>query len=90
MIFIPIQVVGENGIIESNADRKLSIKIDGGELLGFGSANPRTTESFVDGIYTTHYGNAQAIVRVHQTDMFQVMITDGDLEYSKQFPVKKD
>ena len=61
--FVEISIIGENGIVESNADRELSIKTEGGELLGFGSANPRTEESFVSGKYHTYYGKAMAAVR---------------------------
>ena len=58
-----LETVGENGICESNADRKLTLSVEGGKLLGFGSANPRTAESYTDGSFTTYYGRAQAVVR---------------------------
>lgn len=60
--YINISLVGENGVIESNADVLLHADITGGKLLAFGSANPRTEESFVVGLYHTYYGKAQAVV----------------------------
>lgn len=60
--YINISLTGENGIVESNADRPLTISVRGGTLLAFGSANPRTEESFLQGKYTTYYGHAQAVV----------------------------
>lgn len=38
VIYVNIAVVGENGVVECNADRKLTVTVEGGELLGFGSA----------------------------------------------------
>ncbi len=61
--YVEISLVGENGVIERNADAKLSVEVENGELLAFGSANPRTEERFSDGCYTTYYGRAQAVVR---------------------------
>ncbi len=63
IIYFDIGIVGENGQIECNTDRKLTAVVSGGELLGFGSANPKTTEKYTDGAYTTYFGRAQAIVK---------------------------
>ena len=65
------------GIIESNADRKLSVAVEGGELLGFGSANPRTEERFDSGSYTTFYGRAMAVVRAGQGGSVTVKVSGG-------------
>ncbi|MDR2483426.1 MAG: hypothetical protein LBD08_07340, partial [Treponema sp.] len=51
------------GVVESNADTKLSAVVEGGELLALGSANPRTAESYLSGSFTAYYGRAQAVVR---------------------------
>lgn len=64
IVYYDISVVDKNGIVESNADQKVSVKVEGGELLAFGSANPRTEESYLSGRFTTYYGKAQAVVRV--------------------------
>lgn len=63
ILYYDISVVGENGETECNDDRKLRITVEGGELLGFGSANPCTEESYLSGEFTTYYGKAQAVVR---------------------------
>ena len=65
------------GIIESNADRKLSVAVEGGELLGFGSANPRTEERFDSGSYTTCYGRAMAVIRAGEAGIVTVKVTGG-------------
>ena len=52
--------------MESNADELLSAEVSGGELLGFGSANPRTVDDFTSGQYTSYYGRALAVVRMEE------------------------
>ena len=63
IVYMDIAVTGENGVVESNADTKLNIEVENGTLLGFGSANPCTEESFDSGCYTTYQGRALAVVR---------------------------
>jgi hypothetical protein len=62
LIYIPISLIGENGALESHSDIPVSIEVTGGRLLGFGSANPVSEESFLSATATTYYGKAQAVV----------------------------
>ncbi|MBQ8624872.1 MAG: DUF4982 domain-containing protein, partial [Agathobacter sp.] len=73
IVYYEIAIKGENGVLESNADRKLTVKVEGGELLAFGSANPRTEESYLSGTFTTYYGKAQAVVRVTDVEKIKVI-----------------
>lgn len=66
IVYIPVSLVGENGVLERNADCKLTAAVENGELLAFGSANPRTEERYDSGNFTTYYGCAMAIVRAGQ------------------------
>ena len=63
IVYVAVNVEDDRGIIESNADRKLKVEVENGELLAFGSAAPRTLEDLHSGEYTTYYGRAMAIVR---------------------------
>lgn len=63
IVFIPVAVADKDGVVESNADVNVKVSVENGELLGFGSANPRTEESFTAGEYRTYYGRALAVVR---------------------------
>lgn len=76
IVYYDISLKGDNGIVESNADRKLNVTVKGGELLGFGSANPRTEERFDTGVYTTYYGKAQAVVRVTDVNNLEIIVTE--------------
>lgn len=87
LVFVDIDVVGENGVVESNDDKKLTINVEGGELLGFGSANPRTEEKFDDGAYTTYYGHALAAVKVKDKTV-KINVSDGGNNYSSSIEVK--
>lgn len=73
--YIPVEIVGENGVVDSNADRRLTVTVEGGELLGFGSANPCHEEQYHTGSFTTYYGRALAIVRAQKN--CTVTVTDG-------------
>lgn len=80
IVYVNVAIVGENGVVESNADRKLTIKVEGGELLAFGSANPRTEENFDEGTYTTYYGTALAAVRAGASGKMKVSVEDAVAE----------
>ena len=88
VIYIPVTLRGENGVVESNADRKLTVTVEGGELLGFGSANPRTEESFCSGSYTSYYGRALAVIRAGEAGELKLIVTDGKETAETVVPIK--
>lgn len=67
LVFVDVDLVGENGVVESNADTTLTVTVEGGTLIGFGSARARTPEKFVEGTYRTYYGRSLAAVLVGET-----------------------
>ena len=77
IVYVPVEIVGENGVVESNADKKLTVTVEGGELLAFGSANPCTEEQYHTGTFTTYYGRALAIVRAGEAGVVTVSV-DGE------------
>ena len=74
---VDISLRDEKGIVESGADEKLTVSVEGGELLAFGSANPRTEERFDSGSYTTYYGRAMAVVRAGKTGKLVIHVKGG-------------
>lgn len=64
ILYIPIEICDDKGIVESNADELITIEVKGCELLGFGSARQRTEESYLDNEETSYYGRTLAVVRV--------------------------
>jgi hypothetical protein len=65
------------GTIESSTDEKLTVTVEGGKLLGFGSANPRTEERFDSGSYTTYYGRAMAVIRAGDAGSVTMKVGGG-------------
>ncbi len=87
IIYIPVNIEGKNGIVESNADRKLTVTVEGGELLAFGSANPCTEEQYHTGSFTTYYGRSLAIVRAGEAGTVKVSASDGRESASAQIRI---
>ena len=77
VVYVDVMLSGENGEREANADETLRVSVEGGELLGFGSANPRTEERYQSGEFTTYYGMAQAIIRAGESGHIHVTVS-GD------------
>ena len=75
IVYVPVEIIGENGVIESNADRKLHVTVTGGELLAFGSANPCHEDQYHTGTFTTYHGRSLAIVCVDEN--VTITVTDG-------------
>lgn len=68
VVYMDVCIMGENGIVECNADEMLTVTVEGGRLLGFGSANPRTEERFDTGTYSTYYGRTLAAIVMGNCD----------------------
>ncbi len=66
IFYVPVEI-GDGAVVESNADRRINITVENGEVLAFGSANPRTEEQYQSRSFTTYYGNALAVVRAAGT-----------------------
>lgn len=88
VVYVPVTIEGKNGVVEANADRKLTVTVEGGELLGFGSSNPRTEERFDAGEYTTYYGRSLAVVRAGNAGAVKLTVTDGKQTAAAQIEVK--
>jgi hypothetical protein len=79
LAYVNINIAGENGITESNADAKLTVSVEGGKLLAFGSATPRTEERYTDGAFTTYYGRALAVVAADRPGVMVVTVQGENL-----------
>ena len=79
LVFVDVQVADEAGVVEQLDDRTLTAHVEGGELLAFGSARPRTEERYDTGTHTTYFGHAQAIVRMGACDA-TLVVRDGGRE----------
>ncbi len=82
LAFININLVGENGIVESKADRTLTVTVEGGELLGYGSQQLITEAAFKDGVYPTYYGQSQAVIRSLTSGTVKIHVKGEGVEAS--------
>ena len=80
VVFVEVNICGENGVIESNADELLTVRAEGAEILGFGSAQRRSEESFVSSAYTSYYGRALAAVRITDAEHVKIAVKGTTLE----------
>ncbi|MDE6056279.1 MAG: DUF4982 domain-containing protein [Lachnospiraceae bacterium] len=80
VVFVEVNICGENGVVESNADEMLTVRAEGAEILGFGSAQRRTEESFVTFGYTSYYGRALAAVRITDAEHVKIAVKGATLE----------
>ena len=88
VVYVPVNMEGQDGIVESNADRKLTVTVEGGELLAFGSANPCTEEQYHTGSFTSYYGRTLAVVRAGESGIVRVTATDGSLKDTAEITVE--
>lgn len=62
--YMNIAITDQNGILNMSTEKRVSVKVEGeGTLQAVGSANPKATESYTGGYFTTYKGRMQAIVR---------------------------
>ena len=78
IVYVPVNIESANGLIESNADRKITVTVEGGELLAFGSANPCTEEQYHTGSFTSYYGRSLAVVRAGKSAALKITAADGN------------
>lgn len=76
IVYVDIDLVGENGEIECGRDQQLQVKVEGGELLAFGSARPKTEEDFLAGKYRTYYGRSLAVIK--KTGNTRILVSGGN------------
>ncbi len=87
VVYIPVTIQGENGVVECNADRELTVSVEGGTFLGFGSANPCTEEQYGTGRFTTYYGRTLAVVKAGECGSVTLTATDGEQTASVNVPI---
>ncbi|MCQ2147168.1 MAG: DUF4982 domain-containing protein [Bacteroidales bacterium] len=79
LAYVNINLEGENGVVEAHADSQLSVKVEGGELLGYGSARAISTDIYDSGSHLTYYGKTQAIILA--TNLGTIKVTASGAGY---------
>jgi hypothetical protein len=66
--FTTIAFVDENGVCNLQEEHKVEIEVHGGELLGFGSANPSSEGNYFDREAMTFNGKLMAVIKTEKKD----------------------
>ena len=84
LLYVDILLAGQDGIVESNADQNIEIRVENGKLLGFGSACPYTEDSYLSTKTRTYYGRAQAVILPESPGEMMITVISENAE-----PVQK-
>ncbi len=89
LAYVNILLTDKDGQIKPAIDKSITIAVEGcGTLIGFGSANPYTEETFASTSHETYYGRAQAVLRAgNETGEIKVKVSCDGLE-SKEIVLK--
>lgn len=78
--YVDISIMDENGMINPADNRKLTVQVEGGVLMGLGSDNPCSNENYHGSSCFSFEGRALAIVRASQPGEIRVHVEADGLE----------
>lgn len=79
LAYIDLSVVDENGILTNQKDCEVTVQVENGQLLGFGSANPKNEDNYTTGKAHTFNGRALAIIKPQKVGEMKVTFESEDL-----------
>ena len=80
IIFVWAEVADQDGNLVTCQDRAVTLTVEGGQCLGFGSADTASSENFYDMTRTTFDGQLLAIIRRQDDHPIQLTVTADALE----------
>ena len=87
LAFVRLQYTDENGILKPMARNLIDVEVEGGTLVGLGSACPFYELSYLDHRCDTYYGEALAIIRAGEGKEIHFTATDGIHEANVRIPI---
>ena len=84
-----LRYTDEAGVTKPLKRGMLKVSVEGGTLLGLGSACPYQEGSFLDDETDTYYGEALAVVRAAAPGMLKLTVTDGRYTGRAAVPVEE-
>lgn len=83
LIYLPIEVRDEEGVLSADAAEQLEIMVEGGAaLIGFGSGDPKTAYSYTGTVTETYHGRALAVLK-RTSEGGPVKVTVRSARYGK-------
>ena len=77
LVYIPIEFTDENGNLLPYIERPVTVSVEGGKLMGLGSALCKTDEKYTGDTFTSYRGRLLAVVKVE--NCARVTAISGDL-----------
>lgn len=74
LVYLNAELRGENGVLKTAADELLYAEVEGAELLGFGSGDPKPSQNYNEGRTKTYKGRAQLVLKKHGAETIHVSI----------------
>lgn len=72
LCYVRMRYTDENGILKPMERGDITVKVENGTLLGFGSACPYYTKNYLGSVADTYYGEAMAVIRPDQAGTMTV------------------
>ncbi len=89
LCYIRLRYTDENGITKPLERGVINVQVQGGTLVGLGSACPFNKYSYLGTKTDTYYGEALAIVRMGEGEPLTLTASDGKYSTSLTVPVQK-
>ncbi|TCD53872.1 glycoside hydrolase family 2 protein [Alloscardovia theropitheci] len=91
LAFIRLQYCDEHGVVKPLERGRLTVNVDGGTLVGLGSAAPFTFDSYTENETGTYYGQALAVVQAQNSNSsaIRVHVSDGERTTQIEIPVEQ-
>lgn len=81
LVYIPIEIQDEKGILVTSENTKLEIKVEGqAELVGFGTGNPKPLYNYNEGVTEVFNGRALAILKKNGAGDIRIKVWSDKME----------
>lgn len=82
--FIHIQYTDKEGVHKPLERGVVTVKVEGGELLGLGNGCSYNTNGYLKASTPTYYGAAMAVIRAYESEYVKITVSDGRNEKNIQ------
>ena len=83
LCYISIEFVDSKGLLLPDIEQRVEISVEGGRLLGFGSALYKTDDSFGNSFYNSYRGRCLAVVKATEKGNINISINSAGVESAK-------
>lgn len=89
LLYIPIAYTDQKGIVKPTMRGRITVEVEGAQLLALGHACPYNIEGYRNHFTDTYYGQAMAILKVIDKDEVIIKVTDGKYSQDMKLDVEE-